>query len=200
MNETCELPDCDKPRYQKRSMCASHFMKQYRYGDPYFKQVIKHTDLTGQRFGSLTAISWSKNRWTCRCDCGATTTARTGDLNRGTVKSCGNQAIHWRSTELGYAAMHQRLRTDRGPATRHRCVDCNNPAEQWSYDHADPDERTEDGMPYSLQVEHYQARCVRCHKRFDLAQLQSSGWSNPTRGVKRGPLDRYYPRPSYSGH
>src|ERR1700678_1776954 len=52
-------------------------------------------DLTNQSFGRLTAL-WSvgKNRhggylWSCQCACGNVKTALSGNLIRGTVKSCG---------------------------------------------------------------------------------------------------------------
>lgn len=49
-------------------------------------------DLTGQRFGKLTVISYhGDSKWVCRCDCGSTTVVSQNNLcrkNRGT-KSCG---------------------------------------------------------------------------------------------------------------
>lgn len=55
----------------------------------------KRRDLTGQRFGRLTAIkdvgkSKSKHRlWLCHCDCGKETRVRGNDLLSGRRKSCG---------------------------------------------------------------------------------------------------------------
>ena len=52
-------------------------------------------DLTGKRFGKLTAIKpvgIAKNgsiMWKCRCDCGNQIIARNGNLNYGNTKSCG---------------------------------------------------------------------------------------------------------------
>lgn len=52
-------------------------------------------DLTGKRFGKLTAIKpvgIGKNgsiMWKCRCDCGNQIIARGGNLNYGNTKSCG---------------------------------------------------------------------------------------------------------------
>lgn len=52
--------------------------------------------LIGQRFGRLTVLGKGgltpahKQRWTCRCDCGATTAApTTGGLHSGNTQSCG---------------------------------------------------------------------------------------------------------------
>ena len=51
------------------------------------------SDLTGQRFGRLTALEYvtSKPRfkWRCRCDCGVETTVTTSNLREGHTKSCG---------------------------------------------------------------------------------------------------------------
>ena len=60
--------------------------------------MAKFLDLTGQRFGKLTVIKFSKdvqsgNRkrkyWLCQCDCGNLKEVRTDGLTRGTTKSCG---------------------------------------------------------------------------------------------------------------
>ena len=52
-------------------------------------------DITGQHFHNLTAIKKdhvNKNRktvWLCKCSCGNTTYAITGQLKQGHKKSCG---------------------------------------------------------------------------------------------------------------
>lgn len=57
--------------------------------------MSKVRDLTGQRFGRLTANRISgqhKGRgmvWECLCDCGATTHVRSGKLCSGHTRSCG---------------------------------------------------------------------------------------------------------------
>ena len=72
-----------------------------------------------------------------------------------------------------YAAVHQRLRKQRGSASQHRCVDCENPAAEWSYDHADPDELVDShcGVPvrYSIDLNHYAPRCKVCHAYLDIS-------------------------------
>lgn len=56
-------------------------------------------DLTGQRYGKLTATFFAgKNKhgqtqWLCRCDCGYKTVVTTGHLRSGHTKSCGCAAI-----------------------------------------------------------------------------------------------------------
>lgn len=52
-------------------------------------------DLTGQRFGRLTALRPTGQTratfcvWECRCDCGATAFVTSGDLTTGNTSSCG---------------------------------------------------------------------------------------------------------------
>jgi hypothetical protein len=71
----------------------------------------------------------------------------------------------------GYRALHQRLNKTRGKASSFACVGCGEQAEEWSYDHSDPDELT--GLNgrtpsiYSMDLTHYQPRCVPCHVAFD---------------------------------
>lgn len=54
----------------------------------------KALDLTGQRFGSLVALSKAESRkgktyWLCRCDCGNEKEIQTGHLTSGVTTSCG---------------------------------------------------------------------------------------------------------------
>lgn len=52
-------------------------------------------DVTGQRFGRLTALSYEgwngahKTLWSFKCDCGAVIIRRLATVRRGDVKSCG---------------------------------------------------------------------------------------------------------------
>ncbi len=77
-----------------------------------------------------------------------------------------------------YSALHLRLKTARGSASEHPCAMCEEPASQWSYNHTDPDEifgQVRDGsrrtilVPYSLNLDYYDALCGVCHRRLDLA-------------------------------
>lgn len=53
-----------------------------------------YKDITGQKYGNLTAISFSHiehkgARWLCSCDCGNTKVVGAGQLQSGNTKSCG---------------------------------------------------------------------------------------------------------------
>jgi hypothetical protein len=56
--------------------------------------MTKLLDITGIRFGSLTAIERAENKngvvyWNCLCDCGNTKKVTTSHLRQGNVTSCG---------------------------------------------------------------------------------------------------------------
>lgn len=73
---------------------------------------------------------------------------------------------------VGYRGAHMRVLAARGPASDHWCVSgCGDPASDWAYDNADPDERvaTHNGsrVRYSLDPARYRPLCRRCHRRFD---------------------------------
>lgn len=51
-------------------------------------------DITGKKFGKLTAIEFAIRRdnmtfWHCKCDCGGLTTVASSNLQSGNVRSCG---------------------------------------------------------------------------------------------------------------
>ena len=53
-----------------------------------------YKDLTGQKFGRLTAIgvqdtNTRKTYWVCKCDCGNVKVARSDSLQSGAIQSCG---------------------------------------------------------------------------------------------------------------
>lgn len=76
----------------------------------------------------------------------------------------------YKADTVGYSGAHARVRSARGPA-RDRVCQCGAPARHWSYRHDDPEEQVStDGLPYSVDPEHYDALCTSCHKRRDLAR------------------------------
>lgn len=72
----------------------------------------------------------------------------------------------------GYRAMHLRLNILRGYAADQVCVDCGNPAAEWSLRHdAMPiyvsDRANSLGKEYSTNIWAYEARCRCCHRAYD---------------------------------
>ncbi len=114
-----------------RKEIASEHGKQYK-------------DITGQRFGKLTAISTDhqdKNghySWKCQCDCGNITVVRSADLLYGSTKSCGclrenplanasyiYNGYKYKSIKRGYD--FNITFEDFLDLTQHNCVYCNTP-------------------------------------------------------------------------
>jgi hypothetical protein len=146
------------------------------------RQAATREDLVGQTFGRLTVIAFAgmndypRATWLCLCECGSNAVVAAHHLRTGDTVSCGCRRDEvmamtptWNIKEtVGYTAAHGRVKTLHGSASRHRCIDCAEPAEDWSYLHDDPEElKDERGRPYSLHPAHYVPRCRRCHKRFD---------------------------------
>lgn len=73
-------------------------------------------DLIGKRFGMLVCVvsvgvdKRQSRLWSCRCDCGGTTIASTGNLRSGNSKSCGCR----RSEAHNQATEKQRQRSQDG--------------------------------------------------------------------------------------
>lgn len=62
----------------------------------YMGHFRKKLDLTGQRYGKLSALAPAENvgnrtAWLCRCDCGQETVVKTHHLCSGHTKTCGCQ-------------------------------------------------------------------------------------------------------------
>lgn len=153
-------------------------------------------DRTGVRYGKLLAIEPCGQKpnndtiWRCLCDCGNETQSTGSDLTAGQAMSCGRGGCHpragtsgersprWLGVEISYAGAHHRVVRLRGPARNHSCVDCGSPAQDWSYDGRDPEERLglqrgKRTVPqaYSPDPAFYVARCRSCHKVHDLGQV-----------------------------
>lgn len=91
-------------------------------------------DLTGHRFGRLTAIKpQGKNKfnnylWLCRCDCGNEITVLSGNLLKGNTKSCGCiQKNDLTGKRYGKLFVVERLEADEHGDTAYLCkCDCGN--------------------------------------------------------------------------
>lgn len=145
----------------------------------------RYRDLTGKRFGRLVAIDRTPGTrqkaatWRCACDCGAEAVVTAAQLTTGAALSCGcfrnymSAVRRWRGDAISYLGMHDRLRSLRGLAKSHPCVDCGRSARDWSYNGGDPHERTElvngSRLAFSVDPGRYSPRCRKCHKRYDVA-------------------------------
>lgn len=70
---------------------------------------------------------------------------------------------------VGYNAAHDHVRAARGHVHTHKCERCGRPrAQNWAYDHEDPNERIDDKLRvYSEDPNHYIPMCGACHRAFD---------------------------------
>lgn len=162
----CRMEACTKES-RGRGLCSTHWRRWRTHGDP---NVVKRpgVDYMVRRgclidgclvsahshgYCPLHLARWQKN--------GDPTHAgpRTGRPLNGEFPT--------------YGAIHKRLARTRGSAHAHRCVDCDRPAQEWSYDGTDVHdlEALVRGatVRYSLELEHYDPRCVSCHRKHDLA-------------------------------
>ena len=177
MNE-CTVDNCTKP-IKRRGYCYGHYMKAWRYGTPTPEHPARYADLTRHRFGTLTIIARYEGMWLAHCDCGRYRIARVGDINRTLdATTCGIPGQHL-APAPSYGAAHERVKRLHGAPSTHDCIDCGNTAAHWSYNHSDPDELYAEGLSanpiaYSPDPQHYSARCVPCHKRYDLDRANAT--------------------------
>ena len=85
---------------------------------------------------------------------------------------------------IGYTAAHLRCSKLWGPARDYPCVTCGDPADQWAYDHTDPEGQTHEQrnrggdvvtVTYSPWPEFYLPLCLSCHLVFDVNREDSNG-------------------------
>lgn len=90
---------------------------------------------------------------------------------RSTCAACrdreGEKNSNYRGDRIGNPQMHGRVKKIRGKASNFPCAHCGEPANEWAYDHLDPDERPDAEGPFSLDPAHYMPLCSSCHRRFD---------------------------------
>lgn len=69
--------------------------------------------------------------------------------------------------QVGYDAVHARLRRSKGLATNYLCIACDRQAAEWAYDQADPAERRDKNGTFSLDPDRYNPMCRTCHRALD---------------------------------
>lgn len=197
--------DCGGGRLATTSMLRSGGVTQCRVcakpnrigGRP--KKVMAVGDVYG-RLTVLELIPWEhkegekRTRPTARvrCECGIEKVVARNTLTSGDTKSCGCLRREWGVQSMrqnrrnrdehverpSYQALHDRLRRYRGRASEHRCVECGGQAQDWAYDHSDPEAVvTKVGkkrIAYSTDLSRYQPMCRRCHIQFDAAQSRNT--------------------------
>lgn len=186
--ELCAVEGCDREAVA-RIWCNSHWSRWRRTGDPGPPFRPRNPDFC------------------CIVDCGRPCACRGmcelhyrrwrlhGDPFHERVYGKGEDSTYWGGDDITYISAHFRVRRTKGPATNYACVQCEGPAHEWAYDHADPDEKDEDGKgTYSTKIEHYRPMCRRCHTRFDCDPMRP--WA-PWRKAARELADLVEGRPGW---
>lgn len=160
---TCSVTDCDRVA-QSRGWCRSHYMRWYCHGS------VDDSPLARRDPGRGCGVE------------GCERPHATGGWCAPHYKRVltyghpGSAEIRPRSVgdAASYHLVHSRLRNTRGRARNEVCVECSQPAAHWAYDHSDPNEKTcrNTGAPYSVDINHYDPMCARCHKRADMQRLR----------------------------
>lgn len=169
---TCKIEGC-QGRVRGWGWCGKHWTRWRKYGDPL---VVKKV---GVDFGVKGAcgVDGCERPYHANGYCGLHGRRVQKHGNPHTVPPITGRPI--KGDVPSWDAVHKRLSREIGSATESVCVDCQGPAQEWSYTYAaDADELidTRLRLAYSLDLTHYVPRCVRCHRRFDTARrkLQAS--------------------------
>jgi hypothetical protein len=165
-HSVCTVSGCTKPADRKiLGLCEAHYYQQRRHGQitsveikPYGTPGCKEPGCDSPH-DSLGWCSMHYTRWQRHGDPQEVgkPDPRPGPLNP-----------NWRGDDANYYSVHDRMRRARGPASAHACLHCGAFADEWAYDHTDPDELCgADGLPYSTDQSRYIPLCHRCHRQFD---------------------------------
>ena len=169
----CTVDGCDQPtRTRSAAMCEKHYYRMRRNGTLELTSPQRPTR-EPCRVGGCRNLDTGPHGL---CAKHKSRLDRNGDpeLLVGPHVRFGEENPSWQGKEIKYRAVHERVRSVWGSCREYRCVDCDAPANHWSYNHTDPDGflvRHSNGKLYPAgSPEHYSPRCVKCHKAFDLAR------------------------------
>lgn len=169
--EICRIEGCGNKRGLAKGLCSTHYHRL-------------------RKTGSTDPVPRVNARGACSMDgCETITTAKGfcdkhyrrlldhGDPYRDV--GVGGQ----RREYVSYTGAHVRVKADRGAASDYECCLCGDDAQQWAYDHEDPDELHDAragrgvGRTYSAKSEHYMPMCAPCHAAYDLERRGvPEGW------------------------
>lgn len=152
LNRRCSVDGCDA-RHRARGYCKVHYLRMAQYGTVNLRPKYESCSVTG-------CITEVRSAGTPYCEMHYGRLRRNGHLDYVGPPHTDDPT---------YRTVHSRLQAERGPASDYRCVDCLGPADDWSYDNGDSAERVDPKTTcaYSLDADHYEPRCKRCHYRFD---------------------------------
>ena len=155
----CKIDGCEKrPRSARSGVCEMHYYRYRRTGSYDLPPKIIHPQC---RVSGCCAQAKSSADGYC-------------GKHRERVRKHGDPHVvaphsNWTGDAATYNAVHLRLRASYGPATKFVCP-CGEPAKQWAYQHTSEAELTSELGPYCVDLGHYLAMCVSCHKKMDLGR------------------------------
>ena len=161
----CSVADCDRPtRSRSAKFCQPHYMANWRYGDPLadrrpVQRSCSHPDGCPEPHlaGGLCSRHYHRLK-------------RTGSLGPVEVlgQGPGQLSNAWKGDNVPYHGAHSRVRRLHGSPSGYPCSHCGGRAQDWAYDHLDPNEKHDSmGRPYSVDPTHYSPLCRVCHYQFD---------------------------------
>jgi len=160
----CKHPlGCERP-VRAQGWCNAHYLRWKATGDPGVAE-IKRVRPTGEPCAAEgCARPRSKREW-----CGT-------HYERWRVHGDASISLVARGNP-SYLALHKQVYRRKGKASERQCAHCGSAAQQWAYDHLDPNERIAPikvrdevfDLRYSQDPEHYIPLCVPCHRQFDRA-------------------------------
>lgn len=147
----------------------------------------KALDLTGKKFGSLTAISKAPSRsgktyWLCRCECGNEKEIQTGHLTSGAIQSCGcKQHLSQNSNSnkgKNVVAFRKRIKIALVEGFSHKCACCGleDAPQLYDFHHIDPSTKsfgianastTRSRQAYADEAKKCIMLCANCHRRIE---------------------------------
>lgn len=179
--EGCAVTDCERPAVSwavDKHVCVMHWKRWKRRGT--FEQTRKWSPPNPNRRPCAAEGCNETEDGACGyCKRHDSRIRRNGEPysyvhQRDRNLARGERNINWTGESATYTAMHQRVRAARGRARIHACIDCGATAAHWSYNRSDPQERSSEFGPYSIDIAQYVPRCVKCHKQFDMQAIRSS--------------------------
>lgn len=163
-NHDCAVEGCTRMA-KSRGWCRSHYERWRRKGDVGKAEIQAYRLYENQCHIDGCDSPQSSSYGLCETH---SRRYRTWSDPYYTDIARGEESRLWRGDDVGYAGAHDRVRRAHGTPSRHRCEWCGSQADDWAYDHADPDERiSNEGWPFSLNVGHYQPMCRPCHVTMD---------------------------------
>lgn len=185
---TCSVGGCDRP-HVGRGYCGAHLLRFKKYGD------AGSAEIEPRRPGAVCSVDGCPRP---HAGLGYCDTHLQRFRKRGTVDLPHDRGRRWTGDDATYAAVHIRLRLERGPAKAQTCVTCGAPAQHWAFDHDTADVMYDPrGLPYTTDLDRYQPMCQPCHRRMDADRTRRRGCTVEGCGgahKARGMCDVHYRR------